>query len=191
MGLLAVGSRRSTWSPYRCFMRPRRLVVIAAAVLVIVAVTAAVRYVAFPHADPIGKTDLIVVIDSHADDNKFEVARKVLAVNPDRTVLYSAGDGECDRLRSSTTHLVCFLPTPNTTRGEARYAAAYAKAHHDNSMAVVVRRAQLSRARLRFSRCWHGQLAMMEEPETFLSSISQLPYQTLATIKAETLQRSC
>ena len=32
---------------------------------------------------------------------------------------------------------------------------------------------------------------MVEEPMSILSSLAQLPYQTLATVKAETVQRSC
>jgi hypothetical protein len=168
-----------------------RLVLFGVAVVAVVALVAAVRYVVFPRADPIGKADVIVVIDAPGDGNKFEVTRKVIAVNPHSTVLFSNGDGGCDRLRSYAARLVCFVPNPRTTQGEARFAAAYAIAHHDQSMAVVVRRAQLSRARLRFSRCWHGKLAMVEEPMSILSSVAQLPYQTVATIEAETIQRTC
>jgi predicted GTPase len=172
-------------------MRPRRLIVIAAAVVVVVAVAFAVRFVVFPHSDSIGKADVVVVVDSATDGNKFEMVRKILAVSPQSTVLYSAADGKCDRLRDVATHLVCFYPNPDTTQGEARYAAAYATAHHDSSMAVVVPRPQLSRARIRFSRCWKGSLDMIEAPTSLPRALSQLPYQALATLKAETVQRSC
>jgi hypothetical protein len=167
------------------------VVLIAVTVAVVIAAVYAVRFVVFPHADPIGKADLVVVLDAPADGKKFAITRELEAVNPHSTVLYSADDGGCGRLRGTTAHLVCFTPEPDTTRGEARYAAAYAKAHHESSMAVVVRRAQLNRARLRFSRCWNGQLAMVEEPMSVVSSIAQLPYETLATLKALTLQRGC
>jgi hypothetical protein len=172
-------------------VRPRRLVFIAIVITGILVVGVAIRFVVFPHTDPIGKPDVVVVLDAPRDGEKFNVARKILAASPQSTVLYSAGDGQCDRLRHIAAHLVCFLPRPGTTQGEARYAAAYAKAHHDATMAVVARRAQVSRARIRFSRCWHGSLAMVEEPMSVSSSIAQVPYQILATIKAETLQRGC
>jgi hypothetical protein len=166
-------------------------VVVIGALAVVVASAVAVRFVVFPDVDSIGKTDLVVVVDGPGDLDKFNVTGKVVAVNPRTTVLYSASDGRCDEMRRITPHLVCFRPNPDTTEGEARFAAAYATAHHDDTMTVVARRAQLGRARIRFSRCWHGQLAMVEVPMSFWSALRQLPYQTLATIKAETVQRHC
>jgi len=169
----------------------RRLVAICTVVAVIAVLAFFVRFVAYPHTDPIGKTGLVVLVNSPGDSNKIAVAKKVLAVNPTATLLFSEAAGCPDVVHTFAEHVVCFVPHPDTTQGEARYAASYDESHDSGGMTVVAPRAQLSRARIRFERCWHGPLAMVEAPMSLVATLLRLPYQSLATIKAETVQRGC
>jgi hypothetical protein len=171
----------------------RRLLVAGSAVVLTLVVVGGltVRWVVFPTADPIGPTDVIVVLGPWQIPHQIDVAEKVQAANPDAPVLLSAGSGCPPEFRMLFAHLVCFRPRPDTTRGEARWASDYATAHHFRSMAVVVTRPQLSRARLRFSRCWAGQLSMIEDPTSWQSALAGVPYQSVAALKAETYERGC
>jgi uncharacterized SAM-binding protein YcdF (DUF218 family) len=171
-------------------MRKRGIWVLAAA-LVLVGLGFAVRFVVFPRTDPIGRTDLVVVLSSFGDGQKYATTDRVLAKNPNITVLFSADGGCWSRVRALAPHLVCFIPHPDTTQGEARFASAYAAAHGIRTMTVVAPRPQISRARIRFSRCWSGALQMVEAPTSALGALIQVPYQVIATVKAETYQRHC
>ena len=85
----------------------------------------------------------------------------------------------------------CFRPEPFTTRGEARYAATYAREHGLNGITVITTADQVSRARLRFKRCWPGALAVVAAPATTWTVLKRVPYEIGASLKAETIQRGC
>jgi hypothetical protein len=157
----------------------------------VVCAALAVRFVAFPSKDPIGKTSVVVVLGPWNENDRIATAERVQALSPGVPVLLSDDSGCPSAFRLRFPRLVCFHPSPDSTRGEARFAASYAAAHHDTTMTVIAPRAQLSRARIRFSRCWAGRLSMVEAPMSLLEAVWQLPYQIAATIKAETFQRQC
>ena len=59
---------------------------------------------------------------------------------------------------------ICFNPNPDTTQGEAEYAARLARQYHWHSIALVTITAQDSRARLRMERCFSGHVYVMTAP---------------------------
>lgn len=162
------------------------------ALVVIVAAGLSIRFVVFPHANQVRSTQLLVAVDSPADQKKVATVRRVIAASPPGITLLWSDDSGCPSyLFDLGAKLVCFSPNPDTTRGEARYAANYASAHHDTELSVVVPRPQLSRARTRFARCFHGRLDLIEEPTSFWKTLTDVPYQVGAEVKALTYQRSC
>jgi hypothetical protein len=87
--------------------------------------------------------------------------------------------------------LICFHPDPATTRGEAEFVGQLAKKYHWSSIAVVVTRPQASRARLRFARCFPGQIYVMTAPIKFRLWPYEIAYEWGALAKAVAFQRTC
>jgi uncharacterized SAM-binding protein YcdF (DUF218 family) len=87
--------------------------------------------------------------------------------------------------------VVCFHPHPDTTRGEAEYFGRLAAKRHWRSMILVVTTDQAWRARLRFSRCFSGQIYVTPVGLPAQLWVRQIPYQWGATAKALTLERDC
>jgi uncharacterized SAM-binding protein YcdF (DUF218 family) len=146
----------------------------------------------YPKSDPTTQSDLIVVLGGNQDRVRVRTALELGNQYPTSTLLMSVYPGDCARLTAGTkAKIVCFQPKPFTTQGEARYATAYAKAHGSKSMLVIVTADQLSRARIRFERCWKGTLAVHAVDAPLRSVLHQLPYENAAMAKALIWQRSC
>ncbi len=86
---------------------------------------------------------------------------------------------------------ICFDPSPDTTQGEAEYAARLARQYHWNSIALVTITPQDSRARLRMERCFSGHVYVMTAPIRAAMWPYELAYEWGATIKALAVNRSC
>jgi hypothetical protein len=176
-------------------VRARRWVLCGIAMFVIAVIAFFGWIVVFPHGNRIGRTNLVVVLGPYYLNDRMMIAQSVLAVSPGAPILVSKPGGSdptpCPTTVPGAAAFVCFLPVPYSTRGEARFAAHYALEHHYTSMTVVAPRAQLTRAKIRFSRCWPGRLTMVEAPESFHQAVDQFAYQSAAIVKAETVQRSC
>ena len=54
--------------------------------------------------------------------------------------------------------MICFVPNPGTTQGEARATAKLAREHKWRQIIVVSGTPQTTRARIRFDRCTHRTL---------------------------------
>ena len=63
---------------------------------------------------------------------------------------------------------MCFVDVDNNTRGEARFAAQYAKQHHLNSLMIVPGRPQTTRAHLLLERCFSGKIVVDPASEPLL-----------------------
>ncbi|MGW5385434.1 YdcF family protein [Nocardia sp. NPDC003963] len=58
--------------------------------------------------------------------------------------------------------VICFDPSPRTTRGEGRYLADQAREHGWERVIVVTFTPHISRARFVLGRCWDGQLLFVD-----------------------------
>lgn len=88
--------------------------------------------------------------------------------------------------------VTCFVPTPYTTRGEAREIGRLAAEHSWSSVIVIAPKPQVSRARYLVKRCYHGSVEMLASPDRFSFSewVWQFFYQSAAFAKA-VLQSGC
>lgn len=87
--------------------------------------------------------------------------------------------------------IICFDPSPSTTRAEAEFLGRLAKRYRWSSVALVTSTAQDSRARLRVGRCFAGSVYVVTIPLPLSSWPYQVVYQWGATVKAVLLQRAC
>lgn len=170
--------------------RRTRLPLAAAGLLLLVAVLAAVFVV--PPESPSRPTDLVVVLGGLDTGSRLARADQVVAEHPGAVVLvYVAELRYCPEPPPQAADLVCLVPEPATTRGEAQMAAAFAAENGLSTMTVVTTADQLVRARLRFARCWDGGLLSARAPTSVRDVVANVPYQVAAMGKALVLERPC
>jgi len=169
-----------------------RFVTAILAVLVVAVGVVDVRLFVVPPSDPRGPTDAIVVLGGDTYLTRLHAAVALAREYPGTPLVVSTpGHNPCPRFFRATAQVYCFRPDPSTTQGEARAATQLAIEHGWNSMTVVTTADQVWRARLRFSRCWSGELHVVQAPTSTWVRLRSVPYEMGATVKAELLQRSC
>ena len=182
-------------------MRPgawlRRLLA-AALVLVLVWLAACFLLVVKPAVDQPVHSDAILVLGSPAVDGRLDEALGLAAAGYAGTVVISIG-WERGRQRVAACadddpryRVVCFQPSPPTTRGEAQELGRLARQRHWNSVLVVTSTYHVSRARLIVDRCMPGTVRMVAAPgkPSLGDWAYQFLYQTGGFAKAF-LRRSC
>jgi uncharacterized SAM-binding protein YcdF (DUF218 family) len=93
--------------------------------------------------------------------------------------------------RIGNAEVLCFLPDPDTTQGEAEVTARLAKEHGFHSIALLTTPDQLWRAELRFRRCYSGSVYGVTTPLPRSLWPEMIAYQWGATVKAVLINRSC
>ena len=175
-------------------MRPLRWPYVAVA-LVIVLVIGDLRTFVWPPSQSGRSADVVVVLGPMDFTNRVAVAKGLVAQHPTKVLLISTFDAKKDckgfTPPPGAAAIKCYRPNPYTTQGEARGAAAIARRMGFHSMVVVSNNDQLTRAKLRFERCWSGPLAMYSAPLSLHRRLRFLPYENGATLKALVLQPTC
>lgn len=88
-------------------------------------------------------------------------------------------------------HVICFDPSPATTRGEAEFVGRLARKYHWQSIALVTITPQDSRARLRVERCFNGSVYVVTASLPLWEWPYEIAYEWGALGKALVLQSSC
>jgi uncharacterized SAM-binding protein YcdF (DUF218 family) len=180
--------------------RKRRLIVIgtiAALVLAFCGLTA--RLFIFPVSGMPAHVDAIVMMAGPGD--RYSTALNLAYQHRAPVLVISTGNdhgpdgsggppGHCGPPVPGV-RVLCFNPNPDTTQGEAEYAARLARQYHWHSIALVTITPQDSRARLRMERCFSGHVYVMPAPIRLRLWPYELAYEWGATIKALTISRSC
>lgn len=170
----------------------RHRVVSAAVVLVLLAIVVVdVRLYVVPRSDPPARSDAYVVLGGDTFTQRLVAGLKLAHEYPGATLVVSTPGGHVQCPPWPPERLICFVPDPSTTQGEARMAAQLAVAHGWKSMTVVTTADQVWRARLRFARCWSGDLRVVQAPTSSWIRIREIPYEMGATVKAQVFQRGC
>jgi hypothetical protein len=164
--------------------------VLAVVLVVFCAVTA--RLFVWPEQGMPSRVDAIVMLDSPGHPLKF--ALRLAAQHRAPYLVVSQGTpvsrDPCPRPIPGVT-LICFNPTPPTTRGEAEFIGRLAKKHHWRSIAVVAITPQDTRARLRVERCFAGDVYVVTAPIKPGIWPYQIAYEWAALAKALLIQRNC
>ena len=170
----------------------RRWLNLAVALVIVVTAVVEVRLYVVPASDGAGPVDAVVVLGGQEYKARLQTADVMLAKFPGSVVVVSIPGGiACPPQPAGASAILCFSPSPSTTQGEARTASKLAAKYGWKSMEVVTTADQVWRARLRFARCWAGDLTMVRSNSSIYSRMRAVPYETAATAKAETLQRGC
>lgn len=178
----------------------RRFLLWTTAVALVIATVAGVAgYVLFtrPHVDPLTKADAIVVLGGDQDgriDYGLELARQGYA---DTLVIADSYPSDYPVIRracasgTARIEVVCFVPDPWTTLGEAMFASAMARERGWTHLIVVSWNFHMVRARYIFEKCFGGELTMHPVPRTYDYSVGYwayvYAYQYAALAKAATL----
>ena len=101
------------------------------------------------------------------------------------------GDGGACAPKIPGITVICFDPSPNTTRGEEEFASRLEKEYHWQSIALVAITPQDTPARIWAGRCFSRKTYMVNAPLPTSEWPYQLAYQWGSTIKAFFSPRSC
>ncbi len=147
----------------------------AVVILPVLLVFGITGYVLFtrPHGDPLSKADAIVVLGGDLDgriDYGLDLARQGYADTVVISDSYDRGEPTITRACASGTAkitVICFRPSPFTTRGEAMFVQRAAAQHHWQHVIVVSWNFHLVRARYIFHQCFDGTVTMRSSPHTY------------------------
>jgi uncharacterized SAM-binding protein YcdF (DUF218 family) len=170
----------------RSAIRRRRLALGSCALVVIVLLgwlAACFVLVGHPRLDRPSRVDAILALGPPDVDGRAEQAYALAKAGYADTVVLSVGWQRGLLTRSACQQpnpdfkVICFVPEPGTTQGEAREIGRLAAAHHWNSVIVVTSTYHASRARMIVSRCLPGRVLMIAAPGQ--PSVSDWAYQYL------------
>jgi hypothetical protein len=174
--------------------RRRRAIVIGTVAAVFVAFCAlTARLFIFPVSGMPARVDAIVMMAGPGD--RYSTALRLAEQHRAPVLVISrgsdlVGNGPCAPPIAGVRE-ICFDPSPDTTQGEAEYAARLARQYHWRSIALVTITPQDSRARLRLERCFSGHVYVMPAPIRAALWPYELAYEWAATAKALTINRGC
>ncbi|MGV9793123.1 YdcF family protein [Gordonia sp. NPDC003422] len=129
------------------------------------------------HQDTLRRADAILVLGGEHDGREeygLDLAREgyastVLVSDPYRP--YGSVDQQImPKVCNAGTpriEVICFVPNPSTTRGEAMFVQQIARARHWKSVIVVSWRFHLVRARYIFGQCFDGNVIMRSVPRSY------------------------
>jgi uncharacterized SAM-binding protein YcdF (DUF218 family) len=166
---------------------------IAAIILAIAFCGATARLFVWPRTGMPVHVDAIVVLGGQG--SRLDYGLRLANQNRARFLVLSEGlpwipPRECGR-QFPTLTVLCFRPSPDTTQGEAEYAARLARQYGWRSLVLITTPDQTWRAELRFRRCFPGVvygITTALPPRQWPYAIA---YQWAATAKAEVTTRSC
>lgn len=133
----------------------RRLLAVAVVLLAAVALLTA-RYILWPADDETGRADAVVLL-AGGDGERQAHALRLMESGVAPVLVVSHGT-EC---AGRPYEVVCFMPQPDRTQGEARGAARIARERGWRSLVVVTSTYHVSRSRMLFRRCFDGEVRVV------------------------------
>ena len=180
--------------------RPVRRIVLGVLIVAVLAWgTWAYAVVQTPRVDRAAPVDAVLVLGGLNSPERTQRALDLVQAGLTRTVVISTPRGYGDALAQRTctsppagVDVVCFVPDPSTTRGEARELRKLAGERGWTRVAVVTSPYHVSRSRMIVDRCFAGTTLMLTSDEHI--SLARWAwnwlYQTAGYAKAEVL-RGC
>jgi hypothetical protein len=166
-----------------------------AALVLVVTVFVALTAVLFvwPVTDSPQRVDAILSFNGRNEPAREALAISLAEKGYSHLLLFSRG-GAPDETPCPTVHrvkVVCFVDVTNNTRGEARFAADYAKQHHLNSLMIVPGRPQTTRAHLLLERCFSGKIVVEPAAEPLLRFPKDVLHEWGGLLEVLLLRRGC
>jgi hypothetical protein len=126
--------------------------------------------------------------------SRIDAALRLARQDRARYLVLSQGEpvppGLCGT-RVGTASVLCFMPDPDTTQGEAEGTARLAGEYGFRSIVLLTTPDQTWRAELRFRRCYSGEIFAVTTPLPKHLWPYMIAYQWGATVKAEVVNRGC
>ena len=156
----------------------RALAIVVAVGLTVAGVLVVAGYFLFtrPHSDRLIKADAIVVLGGD-NDGRFEYGLSLARQGYANTVVLSNAYSDQPRnlaafrkacaMGTASITVLCFIPDPFTTRGEAMYVADLAEQHRWTHVIVVSWNYHMVRARYVFHQCFGGSETMRAVPRSY------------------------
>ncbi len=138
------------------------------------------------------QVDAIVVLGGSG--NRLEMAIGLARQGRARYLVVSEGmfiPPDLCGTRIGTVLVICFMPDPDTTQGEAEATSRLARQYGWRSIVLVTTPDQTWRAELRFRRCYSGSIYGVTTPLPLRMWPHMVVYQWAATAKAELVNSSC
>jgi uncharacterized SAM-binding protein YcdF (DUF218 family) len=152
----------------------------------------------WPRQDTPRNPDAVVVLSGSCTDRLPKGLRVRAATHAPVLVISGGWDRKwrqaralCDRRVRVAYRVVCFTPSPNSTRGEAEEVARLARKHRWSNVAVVTSTYHVFRARLLFRRCYSGRLAVVGVRPGLWRSIQGTAGEWAKLVYQVTAERSC
>lgn len=166
---------------------------LAAILVVALLASLSAKLFVWPAHDPLYGEHADAILVMNGAGPRLEVAEQLAREGAAPVVLVSTASvrWDCPYIYAPGVDVQCFRPSPFDTRGEARYAAAQARAHGWHSLIVVSSVAQSTRARLRVERCFPGHVRMVVATPSVWKWAYEVVYEWGALAKAEIWQRGC
>ncbi|OHV32580.1 MULTISPECIES: hypothetical protein [Pseudofrankia] len=173
-------------------LRRRRLLRSAAGLLAVTFVLTTAKLFVFPKRDVPTPVDAVVMFAGSSGRLELAISLARYGYAPVLAVSQPTPDDLCPPDTIPNVEVICFHPRPLTTQGEARWVATAAAARGWRSIIVVTSTTQDSRARLRLSRCYDGEVKVTPvDPPTRAAWAYMITYEWAAMAKALVLQRGC
>jgi uncharacterized SAM-binding protein YcdF (DUF218 family) len=150
----------------------------------------------FPHMDRVTHADAVVVLSGGRSDRLPKGLKLVqdgvastLVISDGRAPGYPQANKLCKG--GQPFKVVCFVPDPYSTRGEAETVERLARKHGWHSLVVVTSRYHVFRARVLFKRCFKGPLAVTGSTPSLKNMVNGALQEWPKLVYEETLVRSC
>lgn len=166
-----------------------RLALVVGALAVVVGVVSA-RYFVWPTNDQPTPADAIVVLGGDGERYNAGAGLAQAGMAPVMVMSTDSSSVGCPGTLTAVP-VICFVPDPYTTQGEARYIADLARERGWQHLIVVTSAPQSERAALRLERCFHGQVDVQTVDVGKARMVRDVIYEWGATAKALVLERDC
>lgn len=161
------------------------------AILIVLFLAATARLFIWPQTDAPARVDAIVALDGYPSrtGKALSLARAGYAPN----VLLSVVTYKTPACRQKIpgVRIVCFMPNPVDTRGEAEFVSRFADERGWTSLIVVSSVPQTTRARMIVGRCFAGRILMVPVPVPTSRLPWAIAYEWGAFTKALLFERHC
>jgi hypothetical protein len=172
----------------------RRRVVAAFLIMFAVFSIATGRWFLLPEQGMPWRVDAIVMLNGPG--NRLPTALDLAWAHRAPVIVISRGSrhwghGSVCAPKIPRVRVICFDPSPSTTRGEAEFAGRLAARYRWRSIALVAVAPQDTVARLRVGRCFNGKIYVVNAPLPAPEWPAEILHEWVSALKAVLLQRSC